>query len=281
MSIIQSIILGLVQGLSEFLPISSSGHLAVFQHFMHINEDDVLTFTVMLHFGTLISIFVAYWSDIVDLIKEFFCTIADICTGKGIQMNKNETRRLGVMIIVATIPAAVAGVLFEDFFNSLYSNMIFIGVGLLITGTCLFAADRWGGGRTDVKEMTIRSALFVGICQALAMCPGISRSGSTMVGGLASRYNRPHAVRFAFLISIPTVLGAFILELPDAFEAMGSSSGEEVGLITLIAGIVVAAVSGYAAIKVMIKAVTNQKLIWFSFYTWIAGAALIIYSLAA
>ena len=281
MSIIQSIILGLVQGLSEFLPISSSGHLAVFQHFMHIREEDVLTFTVMLHFGTLLSIFIAYWKDIVALVRELFLTIADICTGKGIQMNKNETRRLGVMIVIATIPAAVAGLLFEDFFNSLYSNMIFIGVGLIVTGTCLFAADKWGGGERGVREMSMKSAFFVGLCQAVAMCPGISRSGSTMVGGLASRYNRPHAVRFAFLISIPTVLGAFLLELPDAAEAIRNGSEAGMSAATLIIGIAVAAVSGYAAIKVMIKAVTDRKLIWFSFYTWIAGAALIIYSLAA
>lgn len=280
MSYIESIILGLVQGLSEFLPISSSGHLAVFQHFMNINKEDVLTFTVMLHFGTLLSIFAAYWKDIVALIREFFMVIADICTGKGIQMNKNETRRLGIMIIIATIPAGVAGILFEDFFNSLYSNMTFIGIGLIITGTCLFAAEKWGGGTKGVKEMSMKSAFFVGVCQALAMCPGISRSGSTMVGGLASRYNRAHAVRFAFLISIPTVLGAFLLELPEAADAIRTGS-DGVSAGVLIAGIAVAAVSGYAAIKVMIKAVTDKKLIWFSFYTWIAGTALVIYSLMA
>ncbi len=281
MSIIQSIILGLVQGLSEFLPISSSGHLAVFQHFMGIREDDILTFTVMLHFGTLISIFAAYWSDIVALVKELFLMIADICTGKGIQMNKNETRRLGVMIVIATIPAAVAGLLFEDFFNSLYSNMTFIGIGLLLTGTLLFSAEKWGGGDKDVEKMSMKSAFFVGICQALAMCPGISRSGMTMVGGLASKYNRAHAVRFAFLISIPTVLGAFLLELPDAIETIGQSSEAQMGAGALVIGVVVAAVSGYAAIKVMIRAVTDKKLIYFSVYTWIAGAALIIYSLAS
>ena len=281
MSIIQSIILGLVQGLSEFLPISSSGHLAVFQHFMGIREENVLTFTVMLHFGTLLSIFVAYWSDIVALVKELFLMIADICTGKGIQMNKNETRRLGVMIVIATIPAAVAGLLFEDFFNSLYSNMTFIGIGLLLTGTLLFVAEKWGGGDKDVERMSMKSAFFVGICQALAMCPGISRSGMTMVGGLASKYNRAHAVRFAFLISIPTVLGAFLLELPDAVEAIGQSSEAQMGAGALVIGVAVAAVSGYAAIRVMIRAVTNKKLIFFSIYTWMAGAALIIYSLAA
>ena len=281
MSIIESIILGLVQGLSEFLPISSSGHLAVFQHFMHIREEDILTFTVMLHFGTLLSIFVAYRKDVAALIRELFLVIKDLCTGKGLRMNINETRRLGVMIIIATIPAGIAGVLWNDFFDSLYSNLTFIGLGLIITGTVLFAAEKWGGGDKEVKEMSMKSAFFVGVCQAIAMCPGISRSGATMVGGLASRYSRPHAVRFAFLISIPTVLGAFLLELPDAVRTIGSGSGEEVSAAALVTGVIVAAVSGYAAIKVMIKAVTDKKLIWFSFYTWIAGALLLIYSLTA
>ena len=243
MSMIQSIILGLVQGLAEFLPISSSGHLAVLQHFFNVSSDNVLTFTVMLHFGTLIAIFVVYWKDIVDLVVELFATLKDIFTGKGLQMNKNETRKLGVMIIIATIPTAVIGLLFNDFFNSLYSSM-----------------------------------LFIGICQSIAICPGISRSGATMVGGLASHFNRPHAVRFAFLISIPSVLGAFILEVPDAVKAASTEQG--VGIGVMIAGIAVAAISGYAAIKVMIKAVTNEKLFYFSIYTWIAGLFLIGYSVA-
>ena len=281
MSFIQSIILGIVQGLSEFLPISSSGHLAVIQHFMGIDPDSVLPFTVMLHFGTLLAIFVVYWNDIVDLVKELFATIKDLVTGQGLQPKKNETRWLGCMIIVATVPTAIMGVLFNDFFESLYSTMIPIGIGLLITGTCLFVAERWGGGRKDVMETNVRNALFIGICQGIAICPGISRSGSTMVGGLTCRFNREHAVRFAFLISIPSVLGAFLLELPDAIHGMTDPSGSGIGLGIMIAGIAAAAISGYFAIRVMIRAVTNKKLIYFSVYTWIAGAALIIYSLVA
>ena len=130
-------------------------------------------------------------------------------------------------------------------------------------------------------ETNIRNALFIGICQGIAICPGISRSGSTMVGGLTCRFNREHAVRFAFLISIPSVLGAFLLELPDAVKAMGDSTEAGIGAGVMAAGIIAAAVSGYFAIRVMIKAVTNKKLIYFSIYTWLAGAALIIYSLLA
>lgn len=275
MDLIQSLILGLVQGLSEFLPISSSGHLAVLQHFFGIDAENVLSFTVMLHFGTLIAIFVAYWKDIVDLVIEFFAVLKDIFTGKGLQINKNETRRLGVMIIVATIPTGVIGLLFNDFFESMYSRMAVIGAGLLVTGICLFIADRKGGGERGVREMTLLHALVIGLCQSVAIMPGISRSGSTMVGGLACRFNRPHAVRFAFLISIPSVLGAFLMEVPDAVRA--AAEGEGVGIGIMVAGVVVAAVSGYAAIRIMIKAVTDKKLAWFSYYVWIVGILLILY----
>jgi len=278
MTLFESVILGLVQGLAEFLPISSSGHLAVLQHFFGISGDNVLTFTVLLHFGTLISIFVAYWKDIVDLVKELFATIKDVCTGKGLQINKNETRRLGFMIIVATIPTGIIGLLFNDFFESLYTSMLPIGICLLITGTCLFLAEKFGGGTKGVKESTFVNAFFIGLCQAIAICPGISRSGATMVGGLSSRFSREHAVRFAFLISIPSVIGATLLEVPDAIAAVSATTGA-MSIGVMLAGIIVAAVSGYAAIRMMISAVVNKKLIYFSYYTWIAGAALIVYAL--
>jgi undecaprenyl-diphosphatase len=183
------------------------------------------------------------------------------------------------MIIIATIPTAVIGLLFNDFFESMYSKMAVIGVGLLITGTCLYISEKKGGGSNGVREMTFLNAFAIGLCQSVAIMPGISRSGSTIVGGLACRFNRPHAVRFAFLISIPSVLGAFIMELPDAVQAASDGTGMSMG--TMAAGVIVAAISGYAAIKIMIKAVTDKKLVYFSFYTWIVGIILIIYGIAA
>ena len=277
MTIFQSIILGLVQGLAEFLPISSSGHLAALQNLFGVDSDNVLMFTVMLHFGTLISIFVAYRKDIWELIKELFALIKDVFTGHGIQMNKNETRRLGIMIVIATIPTAIIGLLFNDLFESFYANMTFIGVGLIITGTGLFFAENKGGGNKGVKEMSIFNAFLIGIFQAIAICPGISRSGSTMIGGLASKFDRAHAVRFSFLISIPSVLGAFLMELPKVFKSISTGTGISLGI--MITGIAVAAISGYFAINIMIKAVTNKKLIYFSFYTWIVGTLLVAYSI--
>ena len=279
MTLLESIILGLVQGLAEFLPISSSGHLAALQYIFGIDGSNVLTFTVMLHFGTLVAIFVVYWKDIVDLVKELFATIKDICTGQGVQINKNDTRKLGFMIIAASVPTAIIGLLLNDFFESLYAKMTVIGVCLIITGIGLFCAERYGGGTRTIKEMNFRNAFFIGLCQSVAIMPGISRSGATMIGGLACKFDRAFAVRYAFLISIPSVLGAFLLEVPDAVRAVSDGTGMSLGV--MVAGVAVAAVSGYAAIKVMIKAVTNKKLMYFSVYTWIAGAALIIYGIVA
>ena len=279
MTLLESLILGLVQGLAEFLPISSSGHLAALQYIFGIDGSNVLTFTVMLHFGTLVAIFVVYWKDIVDLVKELFATIKDVCTGQGVQVNKNDTRKLGFMIITASVPTAIIGLLLNDFFESLYARMTVIGVCLIITGCGLFFAERYGGGKRTSKDMNFRNAFFIGLCQSVAIMPGISRSGATMIGGLACKFDRAFAVRYAFLISIPSVLGAFLLEVPDAVRSVSDGTGMSLGV--MLAGVAVAAVSGYAAIKVMIKAVTNKKLMYFSVYTWIAGAALIIYSIAA
>ncbi len=137
MTYFEATVLGLVQGLAEFLPISSSGHLALLQNWFGIDETKVLLFTVLLHVGTLISVFIMYWKDIWELIVELVLTIKDLCTGKGLRMEERPVRKLGVMIIVATIPTAIIGFLFNDFFDSLYTSVIPIGVGLIITGFLL------------------------------------------------------------------------------------------------------------------------------------------------
>ena len=273
LSILQSVVLGLVQGLGEFLPISSSGHLALLQYFFGIEGDSVLLFTVMLHLGTLISVFIVYWKDIVELCKELVAVIKDIFTGKGLRVNLNPTRKLGFLIIVATIPTAIIGLLFNDMFTGFYGSLIAIGCGLLFTDTILFVGERMSGGKRTAMEMPFRSAVFVGIMQGIAITPGISRSGSTLFGGLITRLNREFAVKFAFLISIPSILGSVILEVPKAV-----SQGLDSSLIVpILIGMIVAAISGLIAIKTMIKLVSKQKLSIFSVYTWILGAFVIIY----
>lgn len=275
MTYFQAIILGLAQGLSEFLPISSSGHLALLQYFFDVSADNVLPFAVLLHLGTLVSVFIVYWKDIVELVKELGAVIKDIFTGKGLRINANPTRRLGFMIIVATIPTAIIGLLFNDAFAALYLSLVSIGIGLLITGTILMIAEKMGKSNKSVREMKFRNAVFVGIMQGIAICPGISRSGSTLFGGLISGLNKEFAVKFAFLISIPSILGSVIIEAPDAFEA-----GMDMSLIgPVIVGVIVSALSGLFAIKAMIKLVSNKRLIGFSFYTWALGIAVIVYAL--
>ena len=212
-----------------------------------------------------------------ELVLELIAVIKDICTGKGPRINANPTRRLGFMIIVATIPTAIIGLLFNDLFEALYLSLIAIGIGLLITGTILFIAERMGRNNKNVKDMKFRNALFVGIMQGVAICPGISRSGSTLFGGLISGLNKEFAVKFAFLISIPSILGSVIMEAPDAFE-----SGMDISLVgPVIAGVIVSALSGLFAIKAMIRLVSNKKLIGFSIYTWVIGIAVIVYALMA
>lgn len=275
MTYIQGIILGLAQGLSEFLPISSSGHLALLQYFFGISSENVLPFAVLLHLGTLISVFIVYWKDIVALVKELGAVIKDIFTGKGLRINANPTRRLGFMIIVATIPTAIIGLLFNDLFNAMYLSLIAIGIGLLITGTILVIAERMGRNSKGIKEMKFRNAFFVGLMQGVAICPGISRSGSTLFGGLISGLNREFAVKFAFLISIPSILGSVIVEAPDAFKA-----GMDMSFIgPVVVGVLVSALSGLFAIKAMIKLVSNKNLMGFSVYTWALGIVVIVYAL--
>lgn len=271
---LQAIILGIVQGLGEFLPISSSGHLALLQHFFGIEGESVLLFAVLLHLGTLISVFVIYWKDIVLLCKELGLTFVDVFTGKGLRINSSPERRLGFLIVVATIPTGLMGVLLKDLFAGFYESLIAIGIGFLITGTILWIAEKSGKGRTQVEGMKFRHALFIGTMQGIAITPGISRSGSTIFGGLFMGLDRNFALRFAFLVSIPAILGSVVMELPPALEA-----GIPDGLLgPIIAGTLVSAVMGFVAIKAMLRLVANLQLNLFSFYTWGLGIVVLIYA---
>ena len=230
---------------------------------------------MLLHLGTLFSVFFIYWKDIVELVIELIATIRDICTGKGLRVNANPTRRLGFMIIVATIPTALIGLLFEDLFESLYSSLVGISLGLIFTGFILLLAERKGRQDKTIETMKFRNAVFVGIMQGIAICPGVSRSGSTLFGSLITGLDRALAVKFAFLISIPSILGSVILEVPDLL-----SEGMTAGTAgPMIAGVIVAALSGIFAIKAMIRIVTGRRLVGFSIYVWLVAATVLGYVL--
>ena len=277
MTYFEAVILGLVQGLAEFLPISSSGHLALLQQWFGIDENKVLLFAVLLHVGTLISVFIVYWKDIWELIVELCLTIKDLFTGKGLRLEERPVRKLGVMIIVATIPTAIIGLLFNDLFDKLYTSVLPIGIGLIITGFLLILAERTGNSSRGIERMNFRNALFIGTVQGIAICPGISRSGSTLFGSLICNLDRKFAVKFVFLISIPSILGSAVIEAPDAIKA-GFDMAQ---LGPVLVGMIVAAVSGLIAIKTMIKIVSDKKLSYFSYYVWALGVAVVIYSFFA
>lgn len=275
MGYIEAIVLGLVQGLSEFLPISSSGHLAVFQSLFEINEDKVIFFAVLLHIGTLVSIFVVYHKDIYALIKELFLLFKDIFTGKGLRIKERPIRKLGIMIIVSSIPTAIMGLLFSDYIDKIFGSLTVIAICWIITGFILLFSEKLKNNKKEIEGMKYRNAIFIGICQGLAIMPGISRSGSTIVGSLVTGLKREFAVEFAFLISIPAILGSAILEFPKAIKA-----GIEPSTIgPMIVGFLVAAISGYFAITTMIKIVSKHKMRYFSYYVWIIGLGTFIYSI--
>lgn len=275
MGYIEAIVLGLVQGLSEFLPISSSGHLALLQSLFEINEDKVIFFAVLLHIGTLVSIFVVYHKDIYALIKELFLLFKDIFTGKGLRIEERPIRKLGIMIIVSSIPTAIMGLLFSDYIDKIFGSLTVIAICWIITGFILLFSEKLKNNKKEIEGMKYRNAIFIGICQGLAIMPGISRSGSTIVGSLVTGLKREFAVEFAFLISIPAILGSAILEFPKAIKA-----GIEPSTIgPMIVGFLVAAISGYFAITTMIKIVSKHKMRYFSYYVWIIGLGTFIYSI--
>ena len=272
MSILSAVLLGLVQGVAEFLPISSSGHLAIAEHLLNMQGAASVPdfFDVLLHLGTLVAVFIAYWGDIRDMIVEFFDGIGDLAR-HSTPNPMPPARRLILLIIVGTLPLFVM-VPFRRFFTGLSDNMYFIGGALIVTGVLLFASDRARRGRKTEKTATMLDALLVGIGQAIALCPGISRSGMTITAGCFTGFERRFAVRFAFLLSIPAVLGANILTLKDAL----AGEIDWASVPAYLVGVAVAAVSGYACIRLLRYVADKGRFGAFAYYCWAAGALTLV-----
>lgn len=275
MSYLSAIILGLVQGVAEFLPISSSGHLSIFQNFFQMAdvEHDHMFFDVLLHLGTLVAVFVAYRKDIAELLREFFAMVHLRRLPAG-QKPDVPARRMILMIILATLPLVLV-LPIKDYVESLYKNTFFIAFALFLTGALLFLSDRMPRGNKTASNATMLDALLVGLAQAVAVVPGLSRSGTTISAGMARGFDRSYAVKFSFLMSIPAVLGANLLSIVDAAKA-----GIDPSLLPVyLVGVVVAMVSGYAAISLLRYIAQKGRFGGFAYYCWGAGLVTLILSL--
>ena len=268
--------MGILQGVAEFLPISSSGHLALFQHFFGVEnyEETQMFFTVLLHLGTLISVFVYYWQDIWEMIREFFLLVGGLFSRRDSQTQSAPppARRMVLLIIVATLPLFII-LPIKDRVEAAMGNVTFVSVALLLTGFILYFSDRMAKGRKTERTATLMDVVLVGFAQAFGTLPGISRSGITISAGLLRGYDRAFAVRFSFLMSLPAVLGANILTLKDVLEA-GSI---DMGLMPVyLVGALVAAVVGYFAIRLVNLLSDKGKFGAFAYYCWAAGAVALV-----
>ncbi len=264
-----AIVLGLVQGVAEFLPISSSGHLSLLQHFFGLEEIDAL-YNILLHFATLIAVFVVYWRDVADMVVEFFRMIGSLFIREEGRTwgNPPEARRMVLLLILGTLPLFLV-LPFDDAVEGLGTNPVFVSAMLLVTGCILFLSDRYGGGRKTGRTATVKDVLLVGVAQGAATIPGLSRSGTTISAGMALGFERNFAVRFSFLLSLPAVLGATLLKVVKVAQ-----SGEfDVELLPMyITGMVVAGVVGYFSISLVKLLASKGKFGMFAYYCWIAGA---------
>lgn len=269
MSIFEAIIQGIVQGVTEFLPVSSSGHIALVQHFTNVEVESSGLIMALLHLGTLVAVFVAFHDTIWELIKEAFRMLGDLFTGKFSFKKMNDYRKMVVMLIVATLPLVVIYP-FKDVYDSLLEKggMILLGCCFLYTSALLFVADRKGNGKKDVKEMKYKNALTIGIFQCIALLPGVSRSGSTIGSSLCLGFSKEFAVKFSFILGIPAILGGCLVELKDAFEGTVT-----VETVPMVVGFVVSAIVGYLSIKMINWLMKSDKFGVFAYYTLIVGIA--------
>lgn len=287
MDLLKSIIMGFVQGVAEFLPISSSGHLAIMKQVLHMNTDTGLLFDVLLHVGTLVAIFVAFWGDIKELIVEGFRIIGDCLVNvarffrRFLSSNKEITykkivstpyRRFVMLVIVSTIPTGIIGFLFQDAFETAGESLLVTGACLILTAILLTIADRVKTGTKRSETASYQDAGLIGLAQGIAILPGLSRSGTTITAGLLCGLDRSYAVKYSFIMSIPAVLGAAVLEFKDFSSDMLDKSQ----LINYAIGTLVACVVGYICIKTMLVVVRGKKFKYFAYYCFVIGVIAVV-----
>ena len=266
-----SIILGVIQGLTEFLPVSSSGHLVILQEFFHINEAEIL-FDVTLHMGTLLAVFIFFRKDLKEMIFESRDYLTGVLQKKEplSSIKDKPHAALTLWVIIGTLPTVFIGFVFKDQLENLFGDPKRAAWMLIVTGILLVISRMLPAGYTRRNNVGLITALAVGIAQGMAITPGISRSGSTIVCGMICGMDRELAGRFSFLLSIPAILGAMVLQL--ASNDLGSIS-----IFPLVTGFLSAAVIGFFALKILMKIVKKGNLLWFAPYCWALGLAIIFY----
>ena len=265
MNILQGIIIGIVQGLTEFLPVSSSAHLIFIQNILGVESS--LAFDTFLHLGSLLAVLIYFRADIYKMIQAWLLSVGDILQHRFREgFYSDPYKRLSWYVILATIPVAIVGVLFESQVDALFAGELYVpGFFLFVTGTILYLSQRMASGQIDMPHMGWFQSLFMGLAQACAIMPGLSRSGTTIASGLVIGLDKEFAAKFSFILSIPAIFGAFIVQIKDIGLSMGSDGA------AVILGFAAAFISGYFAIKWLIDLIQNKSLDFFSYYCWIVG----------
>ncbi len=272
MSLLEAIIQGIIQGLTEFLPVSSSGHLSLYQHFTGNNGEGALLFSAVLHLGTLVAVFIAFRKTICELIVEFFVLIKDLFTGKFKWKTMNPQRRAIIMMIISLL-LLIPFYIFKDYLEGIAedSDIVAEGICFLYTSVILFLSDRCVKGNRKFGDITVKNAVTVGAFQGVALLPGVSRSGSTISSGLFCGFERETAVQYSFILGIPAILGGCLLQVKDAVE----QKAMEFSIVNFGVGFIVAAVTGICAIKMVNWLVKSDKFKVFAVYTFILGAVVV------
>ena len=278
MTIIEAVIQGIIQGATEFLPVSSSGHLSLFQHLTGITGETAVITTITLHVGTLFAVVIAYYKKICALIKEFFAMVRDIFTGKFKWSTMNGDRRMIIMIVISILPLFIFYV-FRHYFTAVSADNDIIGEGicflytsaiLMIGSRCSRKYERTGRALKTSQNLTVADALIIGLFQGVALRPGVSRSGSTISGAQICGMKREESVEYSFILGIPVILAGALSEFMD----LGTES-VQVEILPLIVGAVVAAVAGYFAIILIRWLTKSDRFGIFSVYTLILGIAVV------
>jgi len=274
LEILKSAFIGLIQGLTEFLPVSSSGHIAIFKNMVGLDFEDAILFTLILHLGSLVAVFIIYFQDIKKLFFSFFSLMAKILTGKAQYKNLRSGEKFVIFIFIASVPLVI-GAFIDKQIEILSDYTKIVGVFLIINAVILFCSDFIPKGDITEKTAKPKNALFVGLCQIIAVAPGISRSGSTITGGLLNGFSRQFAVKFSFIMSIPAILGASVFKAADFIKSDVEITG--VMLAQCLFGFAFAFVSGIIAIAVINLIIRKNNFYIFSIYCLIVGVTALIF----